>query len=140
MSVRTSLMIGLVAVGVSACAGSQQRTVNVAKDAIVPAAEAELALSERGPNTGISLEVQHLAMPQDVDGRASAYVGWVRPLDRQGAPQNVGALRRNKDGNHLEASLDTVTPFETFELFVTAEPTENAVSPGGPRVLWATVR
>lgn len=132
---RTSWMYAGLVIALGCAA--QQKTVRMTEGTGVPAVQASVAVEPQGPNTSLTLQAEHLAPPQNVDAGADAFVAWVRPLDRKGEPVNVGALRLNEN---LEASLDTVTPFEKFELFVTAEPSGNAVVPLGPRILWSTIR
>jgi hypothetical protein len=86
-------------------------------------------------NTSLDITVQHLAQPNRVEPGATTYVVWARP---QGSDmvQNLGALK--VDGN-LTGQLKTVTPYESFELFITAEPTAAVSRPRGDQVLTAYV-
>jgi hypothetical protein len=102
----------------------------------VPGATGEITTSDEGDNGNLKLkvEVKHLAPPEKVERGSRVYVVWV---EREGAtPQNMGALRVDKD---LTGSLDTVTPFHRFNLVITAEEDPATVLPKGPRVLSAAV-
>jgi hypothetical protein len=90
-----------------------------------------------GPDEGnlrLTVEVEHLAQPQQVFDGATTYVVWVVP--QGGDPQNVGGLNVGED---LKAKLETRTPFRTFEVVVTAESSPNVVSPSDKRVLYVTI-
>ena len=102
----------------------------------VPAAQGQVKVKEKDGNRMVELKVDHLAPANRIDQNAQQYVVWVKPLEREGAAMNVGALALDDD---LKGSLNTVTPFEKFEIFVTAEPSREAVNPTGQRVLWQRV-
>jgi hypothetical protein len=117
-------------------AGCGPAPIELISSPAVPAASGEISTSDEGGNGNLRLkvEVKHLAPPEKVERNARIYVVWV---EHDGAtPQNVGALRVDKD---LTGSLDTVTPLHRFNLVITAEEDPAAVLPKGPRVLFATV-
>jgi hypothetical protein len=102
---------------------------------LVPAARGSVHTdTDRNGNTGIKVDVQHLAKPHDLQSGYTSYVVWVRP--RGQAPSNVGELRVNDD---LRGSLETSTAAKQFDLFVTAENSPRAESPSGPEVLHTTI-
>ncbi len=86
-------------------------------------------------NTSLDITVQHLAQPNRVESGATTYVVWVRPQGSEMA-QNLGALK--VDGN-LSGRLKTITPYENFEVFITAEPTAAVSRPRGDQLLSAVV-
>ena len=125
----------LLAVALAACAG---RTVAMKNSEMSSAAQAKVNLKQaEGGNTEINLEAAHLAPASKVRDDASSYVVWVEPLNGSGPPQNVGALPVDKD---LEAELKAITPLKDFQIYVTPEPSGDAVHPSGPKVLAAVVR
>jgi hypothetical protein len=87
-----------------------------------------------GPNGNLEVKVRvtHVAPPQRLDPNAITYVVWVRPVEGEPRPQNVGALNVG-DGERGE--LDTVTSLRHFVVFITVEQSPNPESPSAMRVL-----
>lgn len=113
---------------VSGCATPAQMTTGPQ----VLGAEGEVKVAE-GPNgnTLVKIAIHHLADPGKVNAGATVYVAWVQSSEG-GAQQNVGQiqLNANKDG-----ILETVTPFKSFTVTVTAEPLATATTPSSNPVL-----
>ena len=85
----------------------------------------------------IEIDIEHLAPPEKIQPGATVFVVWAQPLIPEGAPaQNIGAFVVD---NELEADLVAMTPYATFDLFVTAETSRSVVAPSGKRLLWARV-
>ena len=102
----------------------------------VPGARAEVEISkDSNGNTRLKMTVQHLANLENLTPRASAYVIWLQ--ERGGNSENQGQLKMDKN---LKATFETVTPFKSFEVFVTAEQDSRVKSPSGPEVLMATIQ
>ncbi len=146
-------LIGVLSIGMTACATgrnsdepapSQQQARNappgqteLASSPRVAAAEGTVTVSDAGNNnTGVNVNVRHLARPQRIDPSASTYVVWAKPLSDYGRPQSLGALNVDQE---LNAKLSSTTPFRDFEIFVTAESSPQVQDPRGERLLWATV-
>jgi hypothetical protein len=126
----------LIVIGLSAtsCAGSKQLRLSSSEG--IPAAQSTVKVSTTdNGNTGIDLEVEHLAPPERVDPNATIYVVWVRGDNAE--PQNLGALKVDKD---LKGSLAAVTPLRAFELYITAEPSQASTTPAGRKLLYTTVQ
>ena len=86
--------------------------------------------SDRG--TIISLRVENLAEPEDLDPPGYAYVAWVQ--DGLEAPaRNIGALIVD---DHRAGALEATTTLLDFTFFVTVETTGDALRPTGPPLLW----
>ncbi len=113
--------------------GMQTWTLNTS-DSVQAATGKVLVGTEKGGNTKVKVEVQHLAPPATVDDDSKAYVVWLMPSG--GLPQNVGVLKVGKD---LKGELETRTPFKQFQVIVTAEPVPNVRTPSGPPVMNADV-
>ncbi len=130
--VRLRIVVAFAVVGLGACAHSQP----MQSSALVPAAEGKVKVS-RGDsgNTRLTMEVKHLADPAMVAPGASTYVVWIQ--EPHAAAQNVGAL---KVGKNRRGELKTVTPHQTFQVFITAEPTRAARAPTNERLMFANVR
>lgn len=127
----------LVAAGLTtaSCAGSKE--MRMASSGDIPAAESTVKItSTDNGNTGFKLAVKHLAEPQRVDANSSVYVVWTRGSDSAAGTQNMGALVVD---DNLNGSFDGVTPLKSFDLFITAEPTQSASTPTGKTLLYTTV-
>jgi hypothetical protein len=92
------------------------------------------AETDRNGNTAFEVKVKHLASPDKLTPARQAYIVWIQARGRD--PENQGALRVNED---LEGSAKGRTPYQSFEVFVTAEDAPNPSHPTGPEVLRATV-
>jgi hypothetical protein len=102
-----------------------------------PAARGTLRVStEDNQNTGIEVEVNHLAEPSRINPGASSYVVWVQPRATESQAQNLGALQVDRN---LQGKLKTVIPYQDFRVFITAEPSAMVNEPSGDPVLWADI-
>lgn len=129
-----------VAIQVSGCASSP---IRMSSSEQIPAAEGRVETERTGNNnTKLDMEVEHLAPPQRVSANATTYIVWIHPLaagrdpSSEGQIQSLGALRVDED---LKGKLSAITPFQHFELFVTAEPSALVQQPTGERLLWSQV-
>jgi len=104
---------------------------------IVPGARGEVVISkDDNGNTRLKMSVQHLANLENLTPRAAAYVVWLQ--ERGGKPaENQGQLKMDKN---LKATFEAVTPYKSFDVFVTAEQDARATSPSGQEVLKATIQ
>ena len=104
--------------------------------AFVPGARGDVEISkDKNGNTKLKMSVQHLANLENLSPRASAYVVWLQ--ERVGKAENKGQLKLDKN---LSATFKTVTPFKSFDVFVTAEQDFRATAPSGQEVLKATIQ
>lgn len=108
-------------------------------------------------NTEVTVTVKHLAPPAKLAQGATTYVVWARPTgvpiaredkaatyperhavsgQTEKGVYNLGGLKISKD---LDGQLETVTPFHSFELFITPEPSSAVTTPNGERALWTTI-
>ena len=102
----------------------------------IPAARGGWSLKgSEGPNQVVDVTVAHMAQPSKVRANATAYVVWLDPAGTQ-APINMGALSVDKD---LKGSLEFKTPFQQFDVFVTAEPTPTVQVPSDKKLMTASV-
>jgi len=103
---------------------------------IVPGARGQVEIDkDKNGNTKADMKVEHLADPQSLTPPATVYVVWLQ--DRAGNPENQGQLKVDKD---LKASFKTITPYKSFDLFVTGERDFGAKAPSGPEVLRTTIQ
>jgi hypothetical protein len=102
----------------------------------VPSARGEVAISkDKNGNTRLKMNVHHLANLGNLTPPAAAYVVWFQ--ERGGNSENQGQLKVDKN---LTATFETVTPWKSFDVFVTAEQDLRASGPGGQEVLKATIQ
>ena len=85
-------------------------------------------------NTKLDIRVWHLANPSRLTPSATNYIVWVRPRD--GAAVKQGAIRVDKN---QKSEVKLVTMAKDFEVFITAEQSENADVPSDFQVLRADV-
>jgi hypothetical protein len=125
----------LFLLAVAAC-GGEPPTVRMAVANGMPAAEGTvLATRADNDNTAVEVRVRHLASPEKIAPEATTYVVWARPSGA-GSPQNLGALKVDKD---LQGTLKTVTPLRTFDVFITAEPSPTVRQPSSAHLLTASI-
>lgn len=87
-------------------------------------------------NTQIDLDVKHLAPPEKVNAGATAFVVWVKDVNSETNPHNLGALKVDEN---LNGSMKAVTSLRSFDLYVTAEPNATADQPTGEQLLRTNV-
>jgi hypothetical protein len=105
-------------------------------NSIVPAARGQVDVSkDKNGNVQVNLEVEFLANPQNLSPSASVYIVWLQELG--GIAVNHGQLKMDKK---LKASFETVTPFRSFDVFITGERDPNSKTPVGPEVLRTAVQ
>ena len=126
-------MAVLVGVGVLAQVGCGPSTWHLTAGPQTAAAQGRVTATA-GPNnnTRLEIKVKHLASPHKVTPGATVYVVWVRGINESDLPQNVGALRLDKE---LTGMLDTTTPLRSFDLLITAEVSSTANKPASDSVL-----
>jgi hypothetical protein len=102
----------------------------------VPAAKGKVDIDkDQNGNRRVKIEVQHLAKPSTLTPAQAGYVVWIQARGKDA--ENKGQLRVN---DKLDGKLETTTPYEAFDIFVTGEENPSATAPAGPEVLRATVQ
>jgi len=130
--VRRGIVVGMLLTGLLAAACSAA-TIQLGSSSRIPAAEGKVNLRQTSNgNTEIKLSVKHLAPPARVEPTSSIFVVWVRGLESGAQPQNLGALRVNKN---LNGKLRTTTSLRAFDLFITAEGTPTVTAPTSAELL-----
>src|ERR1700739_2921894 len=90
-----------------------------------PAAEGKIITdNDRNGNTGVDIELKHMATPQSFTPAKQTYLVWVQPRGKD--PELLGALRVNEN---LEGSLKAATTYKDFEVLITAE---DSMKPDAP--------
>jgi hypothetical protein len=90
--------------------------------------------NDRNGNTGVEVEVKHMAAPQSLTPAKSTYIVWIQPRGKD--PEVLGMLRVNSD---LEGSLRASTPYKDFDIFITAEDNLKPPSPSSMVILKGSV-
>jgi hypothetical protein len=131
-AVRARIVVGVLLLGLVAAVCSAA-TLQLGASSQIPAAEGKVKLHQTSSgNTEIKLTVKHLAPPARIDPTSSVFVVWVRGLEPGAQPQNLGALRVNKN---LSGKLETTTSLRAFDLFITCEGVPTATSPAATELL-----
>src|SRR5579864_4071905 len=87
--------------------GREDKLVNTGT---APAAEGKVTTdNDRNGNTGVDIEVKHMATPQSLTPAKQAYLVWVKPRGKDA--ELLGSLRVNEN---LEGSLKATTPYKDF--------------------------
>jgi hypothetical protein len=112
--------------------GREDRLTNTG---LAPAAEGKVTTDkDRNGNTGIDIQVKHMATPQSLTPAKQTYLVWVQPRGKD--PELLGALRINSD---LEGSLKAATTYKTFDVLITAEDNMKPETPSSMVILKGTV-
>jgi len=112
--------------------GREDRLTNTG---LTPAAMGKVTTdNDRNGNTGVEVEVKHMASPEALTPPKTAYVVWIQPRGKD--PEILGLLRVNHE---LEGSLRATTPYKDFDIFITAEENPKPSSPSGMVILKGAV-
>jgi hypothetical protein len=126
-----AITFGLAA---TAWAGEYRMTNNPQDPAAVGKVKIE---KDRNGNSGISMHVYHLAQPDTLTPPKTIYVVWVQQKGDAKGPDNMGKLTLNGD---LAGAFHSVTPYKSFDLFITAEDNDKVAAPAGPEMLRVTIQ
>ena len=112
--------------------GREDRLTNTGT---APAAEGKVTTdNDRNGNTGIEVQVKHMATPQSLTPARQMYLVWVQPRGKD--PELLGAIRVNGD---LSGSLKAATTYKTFDVIITAEDNMKPDAPSSTVILKGTV-
>jgi outer membrane protein OmpA-like peptidoglycan-associated protein len=84
---------------------------------LMPQAQGEAKVEANTGVTNVETKILNMAQPSSLGTEFLTYVVWAVSPD--GRTNNLGEIPVDKDG---KGELDATTPFQTFSLFVTAEP------------------
>lgn len=98
----------------------------------VPAATGMVKAEKAKDNGNIKLDIKvdHLATPSSLTPSATNYLVWIRPNGGEAIKQGAIGVDKNLSG---ELKLETVS--RDFDVFITAEQSENATFPSSVEVL-----
>jgi hypothetical protein len=127
-----SLFLMLTFLLATAAWGREDRLTNTGA---APAAEGKIITdNDRNGNTGIEIEVKHMATPQSLTPPKQTYLVWVQPRGKD--PELLGALRVNSD---LQGSLKAATTYKDFDVLITAEDSMKPDAPSSVVILKGSV-
>jgi hypothetical protein len=137
VKVVVQIAIGLVlAVEAAPLGCSSPPPQTVTTSALVPAASGTVDASRmKDGNTQVILRVAHLAPPGKITPGAATYVVWIRPPNGQTIA--AGRILPDRD---LQGQLQTVTPYDQFQLIVTPEANAMVSQPTHDPVITADVK
>lgn len=130
------LLSGIVAFAVMFIVSSCAQTLSFQNSSVVPAAQGKVKVKEDDNNNyNIKVDIKDLADINQLDSGKQTYVVWMET--RQGTTENIGQLRSERSffTGQRKASLETVSSFEPFRVFVTAEHGTNVRFPSNQIVL-----
>ena len=132
MKPRIALFVVLTFLLTSAAWGREDRLTNTG---VNPAAMGKVITdNDRNGNTGVNVEVKHMAAPQSLTPAKTTYVVWIQPHGKD--PEVLGLLRVNEE---LEGSLRAATTYKDFDIFITAEDSVKPTAPSSMVVLKGAV-
>ena len=104
--------------------GGCSQTIAFKKSRVVPAAELDLKINlDKNGNYNIELNVENLALPQDLTPAKNTYIVWV--VTGQGN-FSVGQLLIDKN---LNVALSAITPYKPSSIIITSEDDQEATYP-----------
>ncbi len=112
------------------------QTVKFQNSSLVPAAQGKVKVKQDDNNNyRIQVSIKDLADIERLDPSKDTYVTWMET--RQGNTENIGQLKSSSSllSNQKKATLETVSSYEPFRIFVTAEHGKNVRYPGNQVVL-----
>ncbi|AKF02981.1 hypothetical protein [Sandaracinus amylolyticus] len=118
---------------VIACGGSG--TYEARGTATSPASAARISVGKAEGANAVDVDVRHLALPEHVGDGYSQYAVWIVPEGR--LPILAGTLDLDRDSQR--GVLRATTPYDRFEVLVTAERDDLARGPTGPIVLHRSI-
>ncbi len=84
---------------------------------LMPQGDGDAKVQARAGATRVDVEIKNMAQPTTFGTEFLTYVVWA--VSPEGRSNNLGEILIDKNGN---GKLSATTPFQTFSLFVTAEP------------------
>ncbi len=127
---------GLVLVTTIVFFTSCAQTVKFQTSSVVPAAQGTVKVKkDDNSNYRIAVTIKDLADIERLDPSKETYVVWMET--RQGNTENIGQLKSSSSflSNQKKATLETVSSYEPFRVFVTAEHGINTRYPSNQVVL-----
>jgi hypothetical protein len=131
MNTITKTVLGVALFALVGCKAQQKDSAMLRPGERAPATKAEVKIDRkddrRTGNRELSLDIDHLPPPTELGTELTTFVVWLAPHGSDRA-QNVGELAYNPD--RRRGTLDVVTPYDQFTIWVTAEPAPNPLDRG----------
>lgn len=127
---------GLVLIATIVFFASCAQTVKFQNSSVVPAAQGNVKIKQDDNNNyRIEVTIKDLADIERLDPSKETYVVWMET--RQGNTENIGQLKSTSSilSNQKKATLETVSSYEPFRIFVTAEHGTNVRYPSNQVIL-----
>jgi outer membrane protein OmpA-like peptidoglycan-associated protein len=115
--------------------GGGRTKVDLRGTALMPQANGKAEVDAKAGATKIEVSIKRMVQPSTLGTEFMTYVLWAVSPD--GRTSNLGEIITNKDG---EGKLSPTTQFQTFSLFVTAEPYFSVRKPSEMLVLENEIR
>ena len=131
-----NFLSGLLILSIVGVLTSCAQTVKFQNSSVVPAAQGNVKVKQDDNNNyRIQVNIKDLADIERLDPSKKTYVVWMET--RQGNTENIGQLRSSSGflSNQKKASLETVSSYEPFRVFVTAEHGTNVRFPNSQVIL-----
>ncbi len=111
------IFISIILFFISSCG----TTVDFPVSDYLPAADVKAKIKKDENNIcEVTVKADHLAEPERLNPPKKRYIVWI--IDVDGDKHKIGELEPDKS---KEAKLNTMTPFEPVQLFITAEKRKN---------------
>jgi len=128
---KLAVITALAAFALSACGAARRPLVATTR---APSTNGWFSLGkDSNDNTRVRIFVEHMPPATRLGEGLTTYVVWIATPDRR-VSVNAGQL---KVGESQSAEMETITPLTSFSLFVTAERTNDVLTPGPTEVLQA---
>jgi len=98
-------------------AGSGSTTVDLKSNGLLKSVDGQAKVEAKPGVTEVEVRTHGLTPPMELGSEFLTYVLWA--VSTEGRAMNLGEILSDRDG---WGKLKTTTPFQTFSLFVTAEP------------------
>jgi len=103
---------------------------------VIPTAEITAQVKQdKKNNYVINITANYLASAQRLSPPKTTYVVWM--VTKENSTANIGQFNGE---NAKKATLNTLTPFQPVELFITAENEGDLTSPNGPEISRVIIR
>ena len=101
---------------------------------LTPAAKGTLTVKRNAKTqtTEVEMKVKHLAPAASLSSSKNDYVVWLKPANQPLKKEGVLNVKSDRS-----AQFKTSTPYQHFQIFVTAEDSPSVQSPHGKKVLTA---
>jgi hypothetical protein len=133
---KTNMLVGLLVTMMLFLFGSCSQKISFLTSSVVPAARGDATIKrDKNKNYVIALDISDLAEVNRLQPAKETYVVWIE-TDSQ-IMRNVGQIKSSTSllSKKLRASFETVSSYQPYKIFITAENNPSAPYPGEQIVL-----